>query len=403
MEGPTPVSALIHAATMVTAGVFLIFRCSVIFQFSDIILDLLVLWGSLTIVFSSLASNFQTDIKKIIAYSTSSQLGYMFVACGFSDFSTAFFHLINHAFFKALLFLCAGIIIHNSLNEQDLRKLVVSFERNPLTTTCLDIGVICLVSFPFFGGFYSKDLILELSSKINGFGVFSFYCLLFGVLLTSVYGSSLIELGNEEEFISSKMFYFTRRDPSFSLLLPVTILAFLSIFSGSLLQSFFDVTSGIFFDSMYIRSTNLYIIYSREYIPQYLQLLPLFFMFIFLFIGSLFCFSSTKTADKYFIFFSKRKQYSRVSFFYLFEVLLINNFFIENFYYLIICAVDEISIATSEFIDKGLLELFGSFGLVKALEFFLQPFYVLTNYGKFYHYFCSVIMFLFVCIMSLLC
>ena len=392
MEGPTPVSALIHAATMVTAGVFLIFRCSAIFQFADTVLDFLVLWGSLTVVFSSLASNFQTDIKKIIAYSTSSQLGYMFVACGLSDFVTAFFHLVNHAFFKALLFLCAGVIIHNSFNEQDLRKLTVSFERNPLTITCLDVGVLCLVSFPFFGGFYSKDLILELASQINGFAVFSFYCLLFGVLLTSIYGSSLVEVGSEEEYISSKAVYFTRKDPGFILLFPLVTLVFLSVFSGPLLHVYFDATSGVFFDSIYIRSTLLCKLYSREYVPQYLQLLPIVLMFIFLLSSSLSCFSPR--VQRYFFFFGTKNSINKNNFFYLFENLLINNFFIENFYYLIINFFFWLSTTTSEYIDKGLLEIFGSYGVSQTLEFLMLPLRSLTLSGKMYHYFCSVFIFL---------
>lgn len=342
MEGPTPVSALIHAATMVTAGVFLLLRCSPIFQFADTVLDFIVLWGSLTVVFSSLASNFQTDIKKIIAYSTSSQLGYMFVACGFSDFVTAFFHLVNHAFFKALLFLCAGVIIHSSLNEQDIRRLTVSFERSPLTITCLDIGVLCLVSFPFFGGFYSKDLILELSSRATGFIAFSFYCLLFGAILTSIYGSSLVEIGSEEEFMTSKTVYFSRKDPGFVLLFPLVVLAFLSIFSGPLLQVYFDPTSGVFFDSMYIKSSNLYRLYLREHVPQYLQLLPLILMFAFLFIGSSSCFSSSRlVGNSYYLFSDIRKNYcidtnSNMVYYYMLEVLFVNSFFIEDFYYLIL-------------------------------------------------------------------
>jgi len=123
MEGPTPVSALLHAATMVTAGVFLIIRASLIFEYSSKVLILLIIFGTITALFSSMIAVFQYDIKKIIAYSTCSQLGYMFFSCGLSNYNVAFFHLFTHAFFKALLFLSAGALIHSLFNEQDIRKM----------------------------------------------------------------------------------------------------------------------------------------------------------------------------------------------------------------------------------------------------------------------------------------
>jgi NADH-ubiquinone oxidoreductase chain 5 len=223
-------------------------------------------------------------VKKIIAYSTASQLGYMLTACGFSDYVVTMFHLINHAFFKALLFLCAGVLIHNSLNEQDLRKIIVSFEKSPLTITCLDIGILCLVSFPLFGGFYSKDLILETTISSFNFSAFSYYCSLFGALLTSGYASLLAELGSEEEVYSYKILYFTRKDSTRFFSFSLSILALLSIFSGALLQTYFDTISGVFFDAVYMNSQTLVFLYCREYTPYFLQILPLLFMFLFLFI-----------------------------------------------------------------------------------------------------------------------
>jgi NADH:ubiquinone oxidoreductase subunit 5 (subunit L)/multisubunit Na+/H+ antiporter MnhA subunit len=123
MEGPTPVSALLHAATMVTAGVFLIIRSSIFIEYSNKVLILLSLIGSTTAIFSGIVATFQYDVKRIIAYSTCSQLGYMFFSCGLSNYSVAFFHLFNHAFFKALLFLSAGALIHSLFDEQDIRKM----------------------------------------------------------------------------------------------------------------------------------------------------------------------------------------------------------------------------------------------------------------------------------------
>ena len=160
MEGPTPVSALIHAATMVTAGVFLVVRCSPLFEYSGIALYVIAVVGILTSFMAATIALVQNDIKKIIAYSTCSQLGYMFLACGLSNYSISMFHLFNHAFFKALLFLSAGSVIHAYGDEQDLRGLGGSGAAMPLTYVCFLLGSISLAGFPFMAGFYSKELIL---------------------------------------------------------------------------------------------------------------------------------------------------------------------------------------------------------------------------------------------------
>jgi NADH:ubiquinone oxidoreductase subunit 5 (subunit L)/multisubunit Na+/H+ antiporter MnhA subunit len=161
MEGPTPVSALLHAATMVTAGIFLVIRCSPLFEMSETILQIMVFFGSLTAIFSALVACFQNDIKKIIAYSTCSQLGYMFLGCGLSCYDVVIFHLFNHAFFKALLFLGAGTIIHGFFDEQDIRKMGKLQRHFPVTFPCILLGSLTLMGFPFLTGFFSKDLIIE--------------------------------------------------------------------------------------------------------------------------------------------------------------------------------------------------------------------------------------------------
>jgi NADH-ubiquinone oxidoreductase chain 5 len=162
MEGPTPVSALIHAATMVTAGIFLIVRCSPLFEYSSAILNLIMVIGSLTAFFAATLGLVQNDIKKIFAYSTCSQLGYMAFICGTSNYSVGLFHLSNHAFFKALLFLGAGSVIHSLGNEQDIRKMGGLIHVIPFTYIMMLIGSLSLAGFPFLSGFYSKDFILEL-------------------------------------------------------------------------------------------------------------------------------------------------------------------------------------------------------------------------------------------------
>lgn len=175
MEGPTPVSALIHAATMVTAGIFLIIRCSFLFEYTNSVLILLTLIGSLTSFFAATAGLLQNDLKRVIAYSTCSQLGYMAFACGLSNYSTAFFHLVNHGFFKALLFLSAGSIIHGFSDEQDLRKMGSLRKLFPITYCSFFIGSLALMGFPYLAGFFSKDIILEVAySRYTIISVFAY-------------------------------------------------------------------------------------------------------------------------------------------------------------------------------------------------------------------------------------
>jgi len=163
MEGPTPVSALIHAATLVTAGIFLIIRCSPIFEFAPVTLFFILFVGGLTAFFAATTAIVQDDIKKVIAYSTASQLGYMTFICGLSAYHVSMFHLVNHAFFKALLFLGAGSVIHAMSGEQDMRKFGAITKLVPFTYSMIFIGFLALSGFPFLSGFYSKDLILEMA------------------------------------------------------------------------------------------------------------------------------------------------------------------------------------------------------------------------------------------------
>ena len=171
MEGPTPVSALIHAATMVTAGVFLVVRCSPIFEYSELALNIITIVGMSTAFFAATVALVQTDIKKIIAYSTCSQLGYMFFATGVGAYNVAMFHLFTHAFFKALLFLGSGSVIHAFKDEQNINNMGGVWKKLPYTYTLMIIGTLALTGFPFLSGFYSKDAIIEfayLKRKYSG-------------------------------------------------------------------------------------------------------------------------------------------------------------------------------------------------------------------------------------------
>ena len=188
MEGPTPVSALIHAATMVTAGVFLVVRCSPIFEFSQPALNFVTVVGLITALFAASVALVQNDIKKIIAYSTCSQLGYMFFATGIGAYHVAMFHLFTHAFFKALLFLGAGSIIHTFNNEQDITKMGGVWKKIPVTMSLMLIGTAALTGFPFLSGFYSKEAILEFAFlKNNQISNYVVSLGIFTAFLTSIY------------------------------------------------------------------------------------------------------------------------------------------------------------------------------------------------------------------------
>merc|ERR1712085_77871 len=192
MEGPTPVSALIHAATMVTAGVFLIARTSPLFEHTPSILNLVTIIGACTAFFAATVGLLQNDLKRVIAYSTCSQLGYMIFACGLSNYSVGVFHLMNHAFFKALLFLGAGSVIHAVADEQDMRKMGGLKNLIPFTYSVMTIASLALIGFPFLAGFYSKDLVLELAyGKFTSISHFSYYLGTFGAFLTAFYSTRL--------------------------------------------------------------------------------------------------------------------------------------------------------------------------------------------------------------------
>ena len=161
MEGPTPVSALIHAATMVTAGIFLLLRITYLLNYSQFCLIVIIFLGGITAFVSATIGLFQNDIKKIIAYSTCSQLGYMMFSCGLSNYSSSLFHLMNHAFFKALLFLSAGAIIHSMLDQQDIRRMGNLVKSLPISYLMMFVGSLALMGLPFLTGFYSKDFLIE--------------------------------------------------------------------------------------------------------------------------------------------------------------------------------------------------------------------------------------------------
>jgi len=247
MEGPTPVSALIHAATMVTAGVFLIIRSSFLFEIVPDILTFITLIGTLTAFITSTVGLFQFDIKKVIAYSTCSQLGYMIFSCGLSQYTAASFHLINHAFFKALLFLTAGSIIHSIGGEQDIRKMGKLIKLLPNTYNSLLTGSLALGGFPFLSGFYSKDFILELAfSHISFHSSIAFWFGSISAFFTACYSFRLIYLIFFSKLNSFVVYLNTIHEHCLSIGIVLNILTFYSIFFGYFAKDLF-IGFGTFF------------------------------------------------------------------------------------------------------------------------------------------------------------
>ena len=193
MEGPTPVSALIHAATMVTAGVFLVARCSPMFEYAPVALMVVTIVGAVTALFAASVGLVQNDIKRVIAYSTCSQLGYMFFACGVSAYAAGVFHLMTHAFFKALLFLGAGSVIHALSDEQDMRNMGGVRKLIPITYAMMWIGSLALAGIPPFAGFYSKDIVLEAAfASHTSWGTFAYAMGVTAAFLTAFYSGRLL-------------------------------------------------------------------------------------------------------------------------------------------------------------------------------------------------------------------
>jgi NADH-ubiquinone oxidoreductase chain 5 len=240
MEGPTPVSALIHAATMVTAGVFLIIRCSPLFEYAPFTLNVITFVGAITAFFAATVGLVQNDVKKVIAYSTCSQLGYMIFACGVSGYTVSLFHLINHAFFKALLFLVAGAVIHSLNNEQDMRRLGGLIRITPFTYAMMLIGSLSLAGFPFLSGFYSKDIILELAFiKYEISSLFAFWLGSISAFLTAFYSFRLLYLTFLDKPKSYKSIIKLSHESSIILGFPLFFLSIGSIFMGYLLEDLF--------------------------------------------------------------------------------------------------------------------------------------------------------------------
>jgi NADH-ubiquinone oxidoreductase chain 5 len=378
MEGPTPVSALIHAATMVTAGVFLLARTSPIFEYAPGALVVVTVIGSMTAFFAATSGLLQNDLKRVIAYSTCSQLGYMIFACGVSNYSVGVFHLANHAFFKALLFLGAGSVIHAVADEQDMRRMGGLRRLVPFTFAVMSIGSFALMGFPFLTGFYSKDVILEVVfAKYTNVSHFAYWLGTFAAFFTAFYSIRLSFLTFLSEPNGFKPVILGAHDSPIRMALPLFILAFPSIFIGYCSRDLFiGLGTSFWNNAIFIFPTNLNII-DAEFASSFFKLLPV-------------CLSLTGAFSAFFLytFYSKdlytlktsvfgRKIYNFLNkkwFFDKFYNEFINQFFLNFGYHLSYKAV-----------DRGFIEMVGPFGLSKTV---MKKSKLMSNLqtGSFYDY-----------------
>lgn len=383
MEGPTPVSALIHAATMVTAGVFLVIRSSFIFEYASSTLVFVGLIGGFTCLFSSIIGAFQFDIKKIVAYSTCSQLGYMFFSCGVSNYSVSLFHLFNHAFFKALLFLSMGSIIHAMSDEQDFRRMGGLVNLLPFTYVMVMIGSLSLLAFPFLTGFYSKDMILEFT--YSRFSINSYFLFLLGVsaaFFTAFYSTRLIYW----VFLSPANFYKSNlpfiHEPGFYMTFSMFILSLFSIFAGYVFnECFIGVGSSFFGNSIFVFFDN-FSVFDAEFSLFFVKYVPLFISLfgIFLFFLSMIYFEQI-----YNFFFRYQSLVLAYKFFsksFFFDLVLVDFFFFKllNFSYLFIY----------KYIEKGFFDTMLTI-YIYIVFIYWHKFMIFLNTGSIYYYFFLIV------------
>lgn len=364
MEGPTPVSALIHAATMVTAGVYLLIRVSPLIEYSSIVL-LLCLWvGAITTVFSSLIGLFQQDIKKVIAYSTMSQLGMMVIAVGLSSYNIALFHLVNHAFYKGLLFLGAGAVIHAVADNQDFRKYGGLISYLPLTYSVMLIASLSLVAFPFMTGFYSKDFIIESAfGKYYISSIAVYYIATIGAMFTTLYSVKVLYLtflSNPNGPIVNYKQAHAAHDGDIYMSLPLIILAVFSIFFGYITKDIFIGLGSDFFsdNSIFIHPKHEIVLDTEFAVPTFYKLLPLFLTVSL----SIFSILLTEFYPTLLI------KFKLSNFGYNVFGFFNQRFLVEMFYNKYISElILNLGAQTTKVMDKGSVEKFGPFGLEKSV------------------------------------
>ena len=360
MEGPTPVSALIHAATLVTAGLYLLVRSSPLLEYSSTALLVITLVGASTAFFAATCGLVQNDLKRIIAFSTISQLGYMVMAVGLSQYNVALMHVVNHAFFKALLFLGAGAIIHSVSDQQDIRKLGGLISFLPFTYAVMLIGTIALLGLPWLSGFYSKDLIIELAySKYNFSGAYAFVLGSITAGLTAFYSFRLISLVFLTYPNASQHTYNHVHEANTAVIIPLFILSLFSILFGFLFSDLFvGLGTSFFNESIFVHPSHIHIVEAEFSLPLIMKLLPSLlslmgiFLAIYIYQGAPILLSGLTQNN--IISNWLRTTYTFLNSKYYFDVLY-------NYY--IIGQGLHRSYGISKVLDRGVLEFVGPYGI----------------------------------------
>ncbi len=355
MEGPTPVSALIHAATMVTAGVFLVVRCSPLFEFSQVALNIVTIVGMITAVFAASVALVQNDIKKIVAYSTCSQLGYMFFAAGIGAYHVAMFHLFTHAFFKALLFLGSGSVIHAFKDEQDIRKMGGIRKKLPYTYTFMLIGTLALTGFPFLSGFYSKDAIIEFAylSK-SSLGNYAVFIGIFTALLTSIYSWRLFFKTFHGPYNNKSIAINDTHESPIIMLLPLLLLAIGAISVGYIFkETLIGHNNNEFWGSSILFIEEI----KHDYIPLWFLLLTPFLVVISIPVSFYYFISNTKILESF-----KNTNLPLYDF-------LLNKWYIDELYdSILVNPAKKIGLFFWKKGDLGTIDKFGPDGISKLVK-----------------------------------
>ena len=358
MEGPTPVSALIHAATMVTAGVFLVVRCSPIFEYSVLALNVVTIIGMSTALFAATVALVQTDIKKIIAYSTCSQLGYMFFAAGVGAYNVAMFHLFTHAFFKALLFLGSGSVIHAFNNEQNINKMGNVWKKIPYTWIMMIIGTLALTGFPFLSGFYSKDAIIEFAYlKGNTSGIIASYIGIFTAFLTSLYSWRLIFKTFHGKFNNEEIKKEKIHESPIVMIVPLIILSVGSIFAGFLFKDIFIGYSDNY--NFWNNSIKFLNPLTNEHPPLFIIIITPILVIL-------------SIPISYYLFIKNEKiTHSIVESNKFLYNLFLNKWYFDEFYkFIFVDPAKKIGLFFWKSIDINIIDKFGPDGISKLVKFF---------------------------------
>lgn len=359
IEGPTPVSSILHAATLVTAGIYLILRSSPLLEYAPSALILLVWVGAFSSLFAASCGLVTIDLKRTIAYSTISQIGYLIIACGLSQYNIALFHLCGHAYFKALLFLAAGGVLHSFNDYQDIRRLGGIVNLIPFTYTVLLIGSLSLCAFPYLTGFYSKDLIIELGyGTYNLSGSIVYWLGSLTALITAFYSFRLISITFMSYPNSLKINYENSHEIKYFIIIPLIILSLFSIFFGYLTKDLFvGIGSDFLSSALFTHPTKINLIESEFSINSFYKILPLIGTIIGALLGII-CYHNlalfinqltiSKIGRKIYIFLIKKWEYDNII-----------NYIIYKFL--------KLSGIISKTIDRGAIELLGPTGLSKNI------------------------------------